>query len=154
VLVGLNNTAVLAGAGLGAIGGLIASGFSPTTSVTAHITPFSNSVYELDPSRNMSGDAAAVAQRTRSTWLMPDPQNTPGGVQQFVQKIDYRKALACGGASHTRDCNEPAIEQLPLSDSRAKQLFEEMFDNNKELMKYRYNFDRSGSTVPIPVPAQ
>jgi hypothetical protein len=154
MLAGLGKGAVLIGAGVGAIGGLIASGFSPTTNVTAHITPFSNSVYDLDPSRNMSGDAKAVADRTRITWLMPDPQNTPGGVQQFVLKIDYRKALACGGASHTRDCSEPAIEQLPLSDPRARQLYEEMFDNNKELMKYRYNFDRSGSTVPIPVPVQ
>ncbi|MDI6729124.1 MAG: hypothetical protein QMD44_09415 [Thermodesulfovibrionales bacterium] len=102
----------------------------------------------------MSGDAKAVADRTRSQWLMPDHQNTPGGVQVFVQKIDYRKALACGGPSNTANCDSPAIEQLPLSDPRAKALYDEMFDKHNDLRKYRYPFNPTESTVPVPTPVQ
>lgn len=83
-----------------------------------------------------------------------DHQNTPGGVQTFVQKIDYRKALACGGHSKTSDCDSPAIEQLPLSDPRAKALHKEMFDKHDDLRKHRYPFDPIESTVPVPTPAQ
>ncbi|MEW6741094.1 MAG: hypothetical protein AB1325_14490 [Nitrospirota bacterium] len=75
--------AMLVGGALGAIGGLVASGFSPTTSTTAQLTPFSYSAYQIDPSASMSGDAKAIADRTRSNWIMPNAQTTPGGVQKF-----------------------------------------------------------------------
>ncbi len=133
---------VFAGAAVGGIGGLAASGFSPTTDSVADITPFYDSSYSLDTSGNYSGDAAEVAKRTFAAWLSPDIMNTPGGVQVFATNIDIRKALACGGASHaTVDCTTPAITQIGMDDPRFNSVYTEMFSfPNKELQKYKYPF--------------
>jgi hypothetical protein len=88
--------AIAAGAVVGAIGGIVATGFSPTTNTTANFTPYVDSSYQLDPSRDTSGDALAVANNTRDQWIAPDIAGTPDGVQTLVSKIDIRKALACG----------------------------------------------------------
>ena len=145
-LLGLNALqGALAGAAFGGIGGLVASGFSPTTSTTAHLTPYNNSAYQLDPSINMSGDAKAIADRTHANWIMPDAQNTPGGVQQFVAKIDIRRAAECGSASRATDaCTAnptSSIVVIPMDDPRFKTIYEEMFySSHKMLQKYKYPF--------------
>jgi len=146
LLVGPYNalTAALAGAAVGAIGGLIASGFSPTTSTTAYFTPFVYSKYQLAPSAAWSGDAKAVADRTFDQWLRPDVQNTPGGVGVFVSRIDMRKAVLCGGASKTATCDpsvSDSVVQVHASDPRFWSVFNEMFHHASQyLMKYKYPF--------------
>jgi hypothetical protein len=137
-------TAVLGGAAVGAVGGLVASGFSPTTSTTAHFTPFVYSKYQLDPSAAWSGDAKAVADRTFDQWLRPDVQNTPGGVGVFVSRIDMRKAVLCGGASKTATCDpsvSDSVVQVHGSDPKFWSIFNEMFHHASQyLMKYKYPF--------------
>ncbi|MCL4492814.1 MAG: hypothetical protein M1510_13120 [Nitrospirae bacterium] len=146
---GLMNANFLAGAlvggGVGGIGGLVASGFSPTTSTTAHITPFAFSAYQLNPSDAMSGDSKEIASRTFDNWTKPDIMGTPGGVQIFASKLDIRRAALCGGASYATDaCSANAassIVDIPMSDPRFKTIYEEMFSNpSKELMKYKYPY--------------
>jgi hypothetical protein len=137
-------TNIAAGAAIGGIGGLVASGFNPTTSVTAQFTPFIYSKYQLDPSSAWSGDAKRVADETFSKWLTPDVQNTPGGVSVFVSRIDMRKAVLCGGASQTQSCNpsvSDAVVQVHADDPRYWSIFKEMFHHaSQELMKYKYPF--------------
>ena len=134
---------IATGAAAGAVGGLIASGFSPTTNTTADITPFVDSSYDFSQP-NLSGDQATVAQRTDSIWLNSSPDSTPGGYQRFVVNMDYRKALACGGASHaTSDCMASAITQIGQDDPRWKTLYDEMFINpRKDLQQYTYPFSQ------------
>jgi hypothetical protein len=133
--------------GLGAISGLIATGFSPTTSVTARIPGIipEYTAYQLDPSTGISGDAKAIADRTLDAWLKPEVQSTPGGVQVFVSKIDFRRAALCGSASKATDaCTENpsgSIVDISMGDSRFKTIFDEMFSNpTKELMQYKYPY--------------
>jgi len=138
-------TGVLGGAAVGAIGGLVASGFSPTTSTTAHFTPFVYSKYQFDPSTAWSGDAKAVADRTFDQWLRPDVQNTPGGVGVFVSRIDMRKAVLCGSPSNTDNCNpevDQPVVQVHGTDPRFWSIFNEMFHHASQyLMKYKYPFE-------------
>ncbi len=144
LIAGLNSLqGALAGAAVGGMGGLVASGFSPTTSTTARLTPYSYSAYQLDPSTNMSGDAKAIADRTRANWIMPDAQNTPGGVQQFVTKIDIRRAAECGSASRATDaCTAnptSSIVVIPMDNPRFKTIYDEMFYSaHKMLQKYKF----------------
>ncbi|MDA8172063.1 MAG: hypothetical protein M0Z48_09605 [Nitrospiraceae bacterium] len=135
----------LEGAGFGAVGGLVATGFSPTTSTTAQITPFAYSAYQLNPSTAWSGDQKQIANNTYNRWLSPDVFSTPpigGGVQLFATKIDFRKALACGGASQATDaCTSAAITSLPMSDARYNSVFGEMFNfPQRDLQKYNYPY--------------
>lgn len=135
---------VLAGGAAGAVGGLIASGFSPTTSTTAQFTPFIYSKYQLDPSQAWSGDAKAVADNTFNQWLNTPVQSTPGGVSVFVSKIDMRKAVLCGGASNTAQC-DPAVSgsvvQVYADDPRFWSVYNEMFRHaSQDLMRYKYPF--------------
>ena len=138
-------TAALTGAAVGAIGGLVASGFSPTTSVTARFTPFVYSRYQFDQSTTWSGDAKAVADRTFDQWLRPDVQNTPGGVGVFVSRIDMRKAVLCGSPSNTDNCNpevDQPVVQVHGTDPRFWSIFNEMFHHASQyLMKYKYPFE-------------
>jgi hypothetical protein len=147
----LHSTLALQGAALGAIGGLIASGFSPTTSTTAHFTPFVHSAYQLDPSTAMSGDARAVADNTRNNWVMPNAQNTPGGVERFIMRLDMRKILRAGSVSKTNtvpDDASSAIEVVKGDDPRFNTIFNEMFyDPAKNLQKYKYPFTHDKGTV-------
>jgi hypothetical protein len=146
-LIGLGNplTIALGGGAVGAIGGLIASGFSPTTSTTAYFTPFVYSKYQLNPSAAWSGDAKAVADRTFDQWLRPDVQNTPGGVGVFVSRIDMRKAVLCGSPSNTDNCNpevDQPVVQVHGTDPRFWSIFNEMFHHASQyLMKYKYPFE-------------
>ena len=123
--------AALGGAGVGAVGGLVASGFSPSTSVTAAFTPFVYSAYQLAP--NLSGDSSIVAGRTQSGWINPPMLQTPptnGGVQAFTTNINFQQALACGGAAETSPgsgCMAPAVTTVPMSDSRFNSVFGQMF---------------------------
>ncbi len=132
----------LAGGAAGAVGGLIASGGNPTTSTTAHFTPFSNSSYELSDADTLEGDQAEIASRTFSNWLSPEIMSTPGGVQVFASQIDFRKALACGGASKATDaCATPAITEVGMNDPRFNQVYREMFHfPHKELQKHTYPY--------------
>jgi hypothetical protein len=136
---------ILEGAAIGGIGGLIASGFSPTTSVTAHFTPFVYSKYQLDPSAAWEGNAKKVADETFDKWLRPDVQNTPGGVGVFVSRIDMRKAVLCGSPSNTDNCNpevDQPVVQVHGTDPRFWSIFNEMFHHaSQELMKYKYPFE-------------
>jgi hypothetical protein len=139
--------AVIAGEIMGEISALIATGFSPTTSVTARMPGIipEYTAYQLNPSTGMSGDAKAIADRTLDAWLKPNVQSTPGGVQVFVSKIDFRRAALCGSASKATDaCTEnPAnsVVDVPMGDSRFKTIFEEMFSNpTKELMQHKYPY--------------
>ncbi|MEW6739044.1 MAG: hypothetical protein AB1325_03955 [Nitrospirota bacterium] len=149
---------ILVGAAVGAIGGLVASGFSPTTSTTAQLTPFSYSAYQLDPSASMSGDAKAIADRTRSNWIMPDSQNTPGGVQKFIMKLDMRKILKAGSVTATdnvSDDTSSAVEVVKGDDPRFKTIFDEMFYKpQKMLQKYKYPYDTNPGSVSVPAPVQ
>jgi len=146
-LIGVTETSIqgaLIGGAIGGIGGLVASGFSPSTSVTAHFTPFVYSKYQLDPSASWKGDAKKVADHTFDQWLRPDVQNTPGGVGVFVSRIDMRKAVLCGGASKTATCDpsvsDPVV-QVHGTDPRFWSIFNEMFHHaSQELMKYKYPF--------------
>jgi|GEM_PF-1938341 len=138
---------LLQSAGWGAVSGLIATGFSPTTNVTANIPGIipENTTYQLDPSANMSGDAKEIANRTLDQWIKPEVQSTPGGVSVFVSKIDFRRAALCGSASKATDsCAEnplSSVVNIPMEDSRFKSVFEEMFSNpTKDLMKYKYPY--------------
>ncbi len=158
---------LLIGEAAGAVTGLAATGFSPSTSVTARmpgLNPFvivgeallpgasiplslltGNTAYQLDPATGMSGDAKAIADRTLDAWLKPNVQNTPGGVQVFVSKIDFRRAALCGSASRATDaCTEnptSLVVDVPMGDSRFKTIFDEMFSNpTKDLMQYKYPF--------------
>jgi hypothetical protein len=102
-------------------------------------------VYQLDPSTGMSGDAKAIADRTLDAWLKPNVQNTPGGVQAFVSKIDFRRAALCGSASKATDaCTEnpsDSIVDISMGDQRFKTIFDEMFSNpTKDLMQYKYPY--------------
>ena len=142
---GFDFTSVAAGAAVGAVGGLVATGFSPTTSTTAQITPFAYSAYQLNPSTAWSGDQKQIANNTYNQWLSPDVFSTPpigGGVQLFAIKIDFRKALACGGASQATDaCTTAAITSLPMSDPRYNSVFGEMFNfPQRDLQKYNYPY--------------
>ena len=136
--------AIAAGSAVGAIGGLIASGFSPTTSVTAQFTPFVYSRYQFDPSTAWSGDSRKVADRTFAQWLRPDVQSTPGGVGVFVSRIDMRKAVLCGGASRTNMCDPSvsnAVVQVHADDPNFWNVFNEMFQHSSQyLMQYKYPF--------------
>jgi hypothetical protein len=155
-IIGGIQTGALAGGGLGAIGGLIASGFSPTTNTTAQLTPFSYSAYQLDPSSSMSGDAKAIADRTRSNWVMPDAQNTPGGVQRFIMKLDMRKILRAGSVSATNNVSDDtssSVEVVRGDDPRFNTIYNEMFYNpSKTLQKYKYPYEHNTNTVPVPTP--
>jgi len=143
----LSVASVLQAAGWGAVSGLIATGFSPTTNVTANIPGIipENTTYQLDPSANMSGDAKEIANRTLDQWIKPEVQSTPGGVSVFVSKIDFRRAILCGSASKATDsCTEnplSSVVNIPMEDSRFNSVFEEMFSNpTKDLMKYKYPY--------------
>jgi len=142
---GIPLQAILTGAAVGAIGGLVASGFSPTTSVTARFTPFVYSRYQFDPSAAWSGDAKKVADETFDKWLRPDVQNTPGGVGVFVSRIDMRKAVLCGSPSNTDNCNpevDQPVVQVHGTDPRFWSIFNEMFHHASQyLMKYKYPFE-------------
>jgi len=135
---------MLAGGAAGAIGGLIASGFSPTTSTTARFTPFIYSKYQLDPSQAWSGDAKRVADETFNKWLNTPVQSTPGGVSVFVSRIDMRKAVLCGGASNTAQCDpsvSSSVVQVYADDPRFWSVYNEMFRHaSQDLMKYKYPF--------------
>ncbi|MFO0753556.1 MAG: hypothetical protein U0411_09565 [Thermodesulfovibrionales bacterium] len=132
----------LAGAAAGAVGGLVATGGSPTTNTTADFTPFNDSSYELSAAGGYADDQKEIAARTFSNWLSPDIMNTPGGVQVFAGKIDFRKALACGGATKATDaCSTPAITQVGMDDPRFNQVYKEMFTfPNKDLQKHTYPY--------------
>ena len=133
---------VLTGAGVGAVAGLIAVGGAQNVNLdtTAKFTPFKYSAYELDPSKDMSGDAKAVAQKTASQWLMPDVDKTPGAVQSFIWQIDWRRVLACGGMDPA--CTESPIEEIPMTDPRWKQVYDSMFYRPHEvLQKYKYPYE-------------
>jgi hypothetical protein len=146
----------LTGAAVGGIGGLIASGFSPTTSTTAHFTPFVYSAYQLDPSTAMSGDAKAIADKTRSNWVMPNAQNTPGGVQRFIMKLDMRKILRAGSVSNVNavsDDSSFAIEVVKGSDPKFDTIYNEMFYKpHEKLQKHKYPYEHNTKGVNIPVP--
>ncbi|WP_353684435.1 hypothetical protein V4D30_01190 [Thermodesulfovibrio sp. 3907-1M] len=142
-LAGLGEIAIILGGGaIGGVGGLMASGFSPTTSTTAHFTPFVYSKYQLDPSQAYSGDAKRVADEIFNKWLSPNVQNTPGGVGVFVSRIDMRKAVLCGSISNADQCSTgDAIVQIHASDPRYWSIFNEMFHHaSQELLKYKYPF--------------
>jgi len=135
------------GAGFSVASGLIATDFTPTTSVTAKMPGLipESTTYQLDPLANMSGDAKEIANRTLDQWIKPEVQSTPGGVSVFVSKIDFRRAALCGSASKATDaCTEnpsSAVVNIPMGDSRFKSVFEEMFSNpTKDLMKYKYPY--------------
>jgi hypothetical protein len=104
----------------------------------------------------MSGDAKAIADRTRSNWVMPDNQNTPRGVQRFVMKLDMRKILRAGSVSNVNnvpDDTSSAIEVVSQGDPRFKTIYDEMFYKpHKTLEKYKYPYDRNTTPVPVPVP--
>lgn len=119
---------------------LVASGFSPTTSTTAHFTPYAHSAYELTPS--LAGDAAQVASRTFAQWVTPGPMSTPGGFSVFATRIDFRKALACGGASHATDsCGASPIETVGMNDARFASMVNEMYHiPTRELQKHNYPY--------------
>jgi len=128
------------GGAVGGVGGLTASGFSPSTAVTANFTPFSDSSYQLDPSQTAAGDALMVANNTRSQWITPDIAATGGGVQTFVENINIQNALACGGASRTDSCSGVLTEIGP-NDSRWSEAYKEMFFfPHKELERYNYPY--------------
>jgi hypothetical protein len=157
VLAGIGNANLaLAGAAIGGIGGLVASGFSPTTSVTAHFTPFVHSAYQLDPSAAMSGDAKVVADRTRSNWVMPNAQNTPGGVQRFIMKLDMRKILRAGSVSNVNAVSDDgsfAIEVVKGSDPKFNTIYNEMFYKpHEKLQKHKYPYEHNTKGVNIPLP--
>ena len=131
---GQNLAGAAIGAAVGAVAGVVAAGGSPTTGTIASITPFVNSSFHYTlPS--MSGDAQIVAGRIDPIWLDADnaggaPQpidQTPGGVGSFVVSIDARKALACGGASQTAACTNPAVTQIGPNDPRWKTVYDSMF---------------------------
>ena len=126
------------------------------TSYTAKLTPYSYSAYQLDPSASMSGDAKAIADRTRSNWVMPDSQNTPSGVQKFIMKLDMRKILRVGSVSSVNtvsDDSSPAIEVVKGDDPRFMTIFNEMFYNpSKHLQKYKYPYEHDSGAVAVPVP--
>jgi hypothetical protein len=157
-LLAIQGSSILVGAAVGGIGGLIASGFSPTTSTTAHFTPFVHSAYQLDPSTAMSGDAKVVADRTRSNWVMPNAQNTPGGVQRFIMKLDMRKILRAGSVSNVNavsDDSSSAVEVVKGSDPKFNTIYNEMFYKPHEnLKKHKYPYEHNTGTVPVPVPGK
>jgi len=124
-----------AGAAVGAVAGLINTGGKMDTSNVAKISPMNKSTYQLAPTA--TGDyGPIVAQRTEANWVMPDIRNTQGGVQTFVTKIDFARALACGGASHSDDtCTAPAVETISAADARARGVYDEMFYHRNRLLQ-------------------
>ncbi len=134
----------LIGGAIGGFAGLMATGFNPSTNVTAHFTPFVNSVYQLDPSRYMSGDARVIADLTRDRWVMPDPQRTPGGVERYIMKIDKRKILRAGTVTNVNAIpgdRSSAIEVVGGDDPRFNTIFNEMFYKpHRTLQQHKYPF--------------
>ena len=156
------------GAAAGAIGGLVATGGNPTTNVMASFTPFSDqespgpaagttstpyspvitgSTYPyhspaVQGTQSLGGDAAQVVANTDREWLNPDIFDTPsagGGVELFASKIDYRAALACGGANNVA-CGR-VMTTLPVSDPRFQEVFGTMFSfPQKTLEQENYPF--------------
>jgi hypothetical protein len=104
----------------------------------------------------MSGDAKAIADRTRSNWVMPDAQNTPGGVQRFIMKLDMRKILRAGSVSATNNVSDDtssSVEVVRGDDPRFNTIYNEMFYNpSKTLQKYKYPYEHNTNTVPVPTP--
>ena len=126
-------TAAAIGIGIGAVGGLIAAGGSPTTGATANITPFVDSAYDLSPAINYTGDQAIVQQNTDNQWLDVNLASTPGGLQTIVTGLDLRKALACGGPSG--NCVTPIVSQVGMSDPRFQQTINSMFRQPTKILE-------------------
>ena len=146
----------------------MASGFSPGTNTTASITPFNDSKTNTqatvtstpytpvitsaatapyhypseESSPSLSGDAAQVAANTDSVWLSPDMWDTPssgGGVELFASQIDYRAALACGGANNAA-CGQ-IVTTIGANDPRFNEVYHTMFSfPQKTLEKENYPF--------------
>lgn len=97
-----------------------------------------------------------MADNTRSRWVMPDPQATPGGVQKFVMSIDYRKIVKAG-SNTTMDTvgndTSPAITVISEDDPRFHGVFNEMFKKPyEELKKHKYHYSpRDSMSMPVPV---
>jgi hypothetical protein len=149
--------AALSGAAVGGVGGLVASGFSPSTSVSAWFTPFVHSAHQLNPSAGTTGDARIVADATRNNWVMPDPQRTPGGVERFILRLDKRKILRAGTTANVNampDDRSSAIEIVRGDDPRFNTIFNEMFYKPHERLQrhvYPWIHDQRGVTLPTPV---
>lgn len=133
----------LAGLAVGSIAGLIATGGSPTTNTTAWFTPFSKSSYQLAP-LPPPGDALTVGNETRSKWIAAPDEATPGGFSSHIGTINFKRALACGGASKsTPACVAPAVSTLSMNDTRFNQVFSDMFwFPSQFLQKHKQPFER------------
>lgn len=132
-----------AGGAVGSIAGLIATGGSPTTNTTAWFTPFSKSSYQL-VAPPPAGDARTVSQKTQSDWVAAPDEVTPGGFGAHIGQLNFKRALACGGASRSGNtCVAPPIQILPMGDTRFDQVFSEMFYFPSQfLQKYKQPYER------------
>lgn len=97
-----------------------------------------------------------MADNTRSRWVKPDPQATPGGVHRFVMSIDYRKVVKAGSNTAmdtVRDNTSPAITVISEDDPRFQGVFNEMFKKpHEELKKHKYPYSpRDSMFVLVPV---
>jgi hypothetical protein len=158
-LAGIGGTGqmALAGAAVGGVGGLIASGFNPSIHQSARFTPFVHSAYQLNPAADMTGDARVIADATRNNWVMPDPQRTPGGVERFILRLDKRKILRAGTTANVNampDDRSSAIEIVRGDDPRFNTIFNEMFYKPHERLQrhvYPWIHDNRGSALPTPI---
>ena len=127
----------LQGAGLGAIGSLIATGGNVNTTTVARFTPFVHSAYELQAP--LTGHGRTVADNTFNKWLRPEVYNTPGGMQVFVQRIDFRRAALCGGAHKaTDDClasPTSSIVEIPMGDPRFQGIWDGLWRHESHVLQ-------------------